>query len=200
MINIGTNNKFKKNNVNNDLVNEKIRFPKVLLIGADGTQYGVVSRNEALNKANNEGYDLLCVSPGANPPVCRMLDYGKYRFEQQKKKKEAKKNQHQVEIKQTKLSPVIDVGDFNTKANQARKWLEEGKKVQVIMRFRGRMMTRQEVGKKVLNEFIENLADVGSVEKQPSMEGNILSCMISPSKKKKEGVSNAKNENEQVAV
>ena len=167
-----------------DLVNERIRFPKVLVIGPTGEQLGVMNRYDALRRAEDEGYDLVCVAAGANPPVCRLMDYGKYRFEQQNKQKEAKKNQHQTEIKQTKLSPVIETGDFNTKCSHARKWLEEGKKVQIIMRFRGRMMTRQEVGKKVLHDFLDQLSDISQVEKPASMEGNILSTTIAPKKKK----------------
>ena len=166
-----------------DLVNEKIRFPKVLVIGSDGTQLGVMNRIEAIKRAEDEGYDLLCVSPNAATPVCRIMDYGKYRFEQQKKQKEAKKNQHLTEIKPLRLSPVIDIGDFNTKNAQARKWLEEGKKVQLVMKFRGRMMTRQDVGRKVLNDFIGALSDISSLEKSASLEGNIMSCMIASKKK-----------------
>ena len=194
-VRIITNN--NRVNKNDDLVNERIRFPRILVIGANGTQYGVLSRAEALRTAESEGFDLVCVAPNANPPVCRLMDYGKYRFEQQKKQKEAKKNQHQTEIKQLKLSPVIDVGDFNTKCSQARKWLEETKKVQIVMRFRGRMMTRQEVGKKVLNDFIEALSDAGQVEKAASMEGNIMTCMIAPLRNKG-GKQNAKDENKQL--
>jgi translation initiation factor IF-3 len=111
------------------------------------------------------------------------MDYGKYRFEQQKKAKEAKRNQKTTEIKPLRLSPVIDTHDFETKVKQSRKWLEEGNKVRVDMRFRGRMMTRQDVGKKVMESFIAELSDVGNVDKQPVMEGNTMSCVISPVKK-----------------
>jgi translation initiation factor IF-3 len=140
-------------------------------------------RREALDRAYDQDKDLVCVAPQAVPPVCKIMDYGKYRFEQQKKAKEAKRNQKTTEIKPLRLSPVIDTHDFETKVKQSRKWLEEGNKVRVDMRFRGRMMTRQDVGKKVMESFIAELSDVGNVDKQPVMEGNTMSCVISPVKK-----------------
>ena len=154
-----------------------------MVIGPEGEQLGVLLRREALAKAEEYELDLLCVSPGSNPPVCKILDYGRYRFEAQKKAKEAKKNQHTNEIKPLRLSPVIDDHDFETKLKQARKWLESGMKVKIDMRFRGRLITRQEVGKKVLNDFIEKTSDLSSVEKNPKLEGNTLSCVLSPKKK-----------------
>ena len=168
---------------NDDLVNESIRFKEVLVIDQDGNQLGILTRNEALEKAYDANLDLFCVAPGGVPPVCKIIDYGRFRFEQQKKAKESKKNQHVTEIKPLRLSPVIDQHDFDTKLRQARKWLEDGVKVKVDMRFRGRMMTRQEVGKVVMNSFIEATADLASVEKQPALEGNIMSIIISPKKK-----------------
>ena len=154
-----------------------------MVIGPDGSQLGVMSRNEALQIAYDDDLDLFCVAPNAQPPVCKILDYGKYRFESQKKAKEAKRNQQNTEIKPLRLSPVIDTHDFDTKMKQARKWLESGMKVKIDMRFRGRMMTRQDVGKKVMDSFLASLSGVGNVEKQPNMEGNTLSCVISPIKK-----------------
>ena len=121
-------------------------------------------RREALDRAYDQDKDLVCVAPQAVPPVCKIMDYGKYRFEQQKKAKEAKRNQKTTEIKPLRLSPVIDTHDFETKVKQSRKWLEEGNKVRVDMRFRGRMMTRQDVGKKVMESFIAELSDVGNVD------------------------------------
>ncbi|MBQ2657399.1 MAG: translation initiation factor IF-3 [Erysipelotrichaceae bacterium] len=168
---------------NDDIVNENIRFKEVMVIGPDGSQLGVMSRNEALERAYDEDLDLLCVAPNAQPPVCKMLDYGKYRFEAQKKAKEARKNQQTTEMKPLRLSPVIDTHDFETKLKQARKWLETGMKVKIDMRFRGRMMTRQEVGMKIMNDFTENLSDVSSVERAPKLEGNIMSCVLAPKKK-----------------
>ena len=166
-----------------DLVNENIRFREIMVIGPNGEQLGTMMRREALEKAYDMDMDLFCVAPNAVPPVCKILDYGKYRFEQQKKAKEAKKNQHVTEVKPLRLSPVIDTHDFETKLKQARGWLEDGMKVKVDMRFRGRMITRQEVGKEIMNSFIENLSDLSTVEKQPKLEGNILSVVISPKKK-----------------
>ncbi len=168
---------------NDDLVNEAIRFKEVLVIGPEGEQLGVMLRREALEKAYDQDLDLLCVAPNAQPPVCKMLDYGKYRFEAQKKAKEAKKNQQNTEIKPMRLSPVIDTNDFNTKLKQATKWIESGTKVKIDMRFRGRMMTRQEVGMKIMNEFIEQLSEIANVDKTPKLEGNIMSCVLTPKKK-----------------
>ena len=142
-----------------------------------------MSSREALEKAYDEDLDLLCVAPNAQPPVCKILDYGKYRFEAQKKAKEAKKNQQVTEIKPLRLSPVIDTHDFDTKLKQATKWLESGMKVKIDMRFRGRMMTRQEVGMKVMNDFIEALSEKAKIDKAPNLEGNIMSCILTPIKK-----------------
>lgn len=165
------------------MVNENIRFKEVLLIGPNGEQLGVVSRREALNKAEEYELDLFCVSPNANPAVCKILDYGKYRFEQQKRLKEAKRNQQVTEVKALRLSPVIDKHDFETKVRQAQKWLIDGVKIKVDMRFRGRLITRINVGKVVMNDFIEALSEVSSIEKQPKLEGNTMSVVISPKKK-----------------
>ena len=126
----------------------------------------------------------MCVAPNAVPPVCKILDYGKYHFEQQKKAKEAKRNQKMTEVKPLRLSPVIDVHDFDTKVRQAKGWLSEGNKVRIDMRFRGRMMTRQDVGRKVMESFISELKEVAQVDKQPVLEGNTMSCVISPLKNK----------------
>lgn len=166
------------------LVNESIRFREVLVIGPNGESFGAMSRNEAINKAYEYELDLVCVAPKATPPVCKILDYGRYRFELQKKAKEAKKNQHVTEVKSLRLSPVIDTNDFNTKVKQAKGWIEDGNKVRVDMRFRGRMMTRQDVGKKVMENFIAELKEVAGVDKLPNLEGNTLSCTLSPNKSK----------------
>lgn len=175
---------FISRKVNNDeLVNENIRFKEVLVIGPSGEQLGVMMRREALEKAYDYELDLFCVAPNGNPPVCKILDYGKHRFEQQKKNKEAKKKQHVTEVKSIRLSPVIDVGDFNTKLRQATSWIQDGMKVRVDMRFRGRMITRQEVGRQVMNQFIQDISEFAGVEKAPSMEGNTVSVVLSPKKK-----------------
>ncbi len=167
-----------------ELVNENIRFKEVLVIGPTGEQLGKMFRREALEKAAELDLDLLCVAPNAQPPVCKILDYGKYRFEAQKKAKEAKKNQHVTEVKPLRLSPVIDTHDFETKLKQARKWASQGVKVKVDMRFRGRMITRLEVGKQVMNEFIEAMSDIAQADKAPALEGNTMSVVISPKKNK----------------
>ena len=162
------NKKVIPNNVNDDLVNEKIRFKEVMVIDANGDKLGIKMRREAL-----EG----------QPPVCKVLDYGRYRFEQQKKAKEAKKKQHVTEIKPIRLSPVIDKHDFDTKMRHARKWIEDGMKVKVDMRFRGRLITRLEVGKKIMNSFTEEISDIAIIEKRPILEGNTMSCVLAPKKK-----------------
>ena len=178
------------------LVNDQIRFKEMLVIGPQGEQFGVMSRRDALDKANDYQLDLFCVAPNAQPPVCKILDYGKHRFEQQKKAKEAKKKQHVTEVKALRLSPVIDVHDFETKLNQARKWLSSGKKVKIDMRFRGRLNTRVEVGLVTMNQFIEKTSDIADVESKPKKEGNVMSCILSPSKSKINKENNdAKNEN-----
>ena len=178
------NRKVIPNNVNDDLVNEKIRFKEVLVIDSDGSQLGIKMRREALEIAYNQNLDLLCVTPNAKPPVCKVLDYGRHRFEQQKKAKEAKKKQHVTEIKPLRLSPVIDKHDFDTKMRHARKWIADGMKVKVDMRFRGRLITRLEVGKKIMDSFIEEISDIASVEKKPTLEGNTMSCVLSAKKNK----------------
>lgn len=172
-----------KKNVMDDLVNENIRFKEVLVIDSDGKQLGKMSRREALEKAYDADLDLYCVAPNAQPPVCKILDYGRFKFEAKKKAKESKKNQHVTEIKQLRLSPVIDKHDFETKLKQALKWLEAGMKVKVDMRFRGRMITRVEVGKQVMKEFIDSCSEIAVVDKAPALEGNTMSVVISPKKK-----------------
>ncbi len=171
------------NNVNDDLVNEKIRFKEVLVIDANGDQLGVKTRDEALRHAYAQELDLLCVAPKAQTPVCKIVDYGKFRFEQQKKDKEAKRKQHVVELKGLRLPPNIDKHDFETKLKQARKWIETGMKVKVDMRFRGRLITRVDVGKKVMNDFVEQISDIAMTEKKASLEGNTMSCVLAPKKK-----------------
>lgn len=179
--------KFNKNRHKEptDIVNEAIRDREVLVIGSDGTQLGVMSRRDALQKAYDEDLDLLCVAPNAQPPVCKIIDYGRYRFEQQKKEREAKKNQQTAEMKSLRVSPVIDQHDFDTKVKRAKEWLSDGQKVKIDMRFRGRMITRQEVGKQVLDKFTEQVSDVADVTKPPMLEGNTMSVTFSPKKGKK---------------
>ncbi len=173
----------RDNKRNRDLVNDDIRFKEVRVVGAQGEQLGIMSRNDALDAAYDLGLDLYCVAPNGNPPVCKILDYGKYKFDQKKKAREAKKNQSTAEIKGLRLSPVIDKHDFETKLKNVTKWIEHGDRVKIDMRFRGRMITRQEVGKQVMDEFVNALAEIATVDKKPALEGNILSVVLSPKKK-----------------
>ena len=143
-----------------------------------------MSSKEAYNIAVQHDLDLLCVAPNANPPVCKIINYGKYRFEQQKKARESKKKQHVVELKEVQLTPQIGDHDLETKSKAARKFLLDGNKVKVGVRFRGRQMTHIEVGEEVINKFIASLEDISSVEKKPSMDGKWLTGIISKKKKK----------------
>ncbi len=142
-----------------------------------------MSKREALDRAYRQNLDLLCVAPKARPAVCKILDYGRYHFEQQKKAKEAKRKQHVVEVKALRLSPIIDTHDFETKVRQAKKWIESGMKVKIDMRFRGRMMTRQEVGREIMNQFLDEIKEIAVIEKKPSLEGNTMSTVLAPKKK-----------------
>ena len=172
-----------KRNVPEELVNENIRFHEVLVIGPNGEQLGRMLRREALQTAYDMELDLYCVAPNAEVPVCKIMDYGRYRFNEQKKAREAKKKQQVTEVKPLRLSPVIDDHDFDTKLKQARKWIEEGQKVKIDMRFRGRMITRKEVGEEVMNRFIAQISDIAQVDRKPSMQGNTMSVVLSPLKK-----------------
>ena len=137
------------------IVNEQIRSKEVRLIGKDGEQVGVISRDEALRIAEQENLDLVLVSPNAKPPVARVIDYGKYRYEQQKREKEQRKNQKTVNVKEIRLSPTIDDHDFDTKMRQGRGFVEKGDKVKVSIRFRGRAITHKDIGREVLERFAE---------------------------------------------
>ncbi len=165
------------------MFNEKIPFREVLVIDSNGTQLGVMSKREALDRAYRQNLDLLCVAPKARPAVCKILDYDRYHFEQQKKAKEAKRKQHVVEVKALRWSPIIDTHDFETKVRQAKKWIESGMKVKIDMRFRGRMMTRQEVGREIMNQFLDEIKEIAVIEKKPSLEGNTMSTVLAPKKK-----------------
>jgi translation initiation factor IF-3 len=175
----------KKDN-NGDLVNYDIRFPQVRVIGNDGAQLGVMPSFKARQLAEQEGLDLLCVAKEANPPVCKILDYGKYRFAQQKKAHDMRIAQKAKEIstKEIQLSPVIGVHDFDTRVNQALKFLNGGDKIKVTIRFRGRQLSHTEVGEEVMNRFIEKCAEVSTVEKKPSLDGKILYCVLASKIKK----------------
>ena len=174
----------KKDRYNGDLVNEKIRFPEVLVIGPDGESLGKMSRIDAYRKAESYELDLLCVAPQANPPVCKIINYGKYRFDAQKKAKEAKKNQKIIELKEIQLTPQIGQHDIETKVKAAIKFLEDGNKVKVGVRFKGRQMAHPEVGNETLNKFLEYVTDYATIEKKPVLDGRGLTCVLSSKVKK----------------
>ncbi len=161
-------------------LNEDINDREIRLIGENGEQMGIVSSDEALHIAEERGLDLVKISPQAVPPVCKLMNYGKYRFEQSKREKEARKNQHVVEIKEIRMSPGIDVGDFNTKLKNAQKFLADGNRVKVSVRFRGREMAHTEIGRDLLTKFAEQCAEVSSMEKAAKMEGRNMSIFLAP--------------------
>jgi len=143
-----------------------------------------MSADEALAIADEKGLDLVKISPQATPPVCKLMDYGKFRFEQSKREKEARKNQHVVEIKEIRMSPGIDIGDFNVKLKNAQKFLTEGNRVKVSVRFRGREMAHTDIGKGLLEKFAEQCAEVANLEKGAKMEGRFMNIFLSPKNKK----------------
>ena len=161
-------------------INEQIRDNELRIIGADGAQLGVMSAREAQALADEAGLDLVKIAPTATPPVCRIMDYGKYRFEQAKKEKEARKNQHVVDIKEVRLGLNTDVGDFNTKVNQATKFLQHGDKVKVSIRFRGREMGHPEMGLESMRRFAEACAEVANIEKPAKLEGRHMLMFLAP--------------------
>ena len=170
------------NSKSNELeINEQIRDKEIRLIGADGAQMGIMSPRDALKMAIDKDLDLVKVAPQAKPPVCKILDYGKYRFEMQKKEKEAKKNQKVVELKEIRLSLNIDTNDFNTKVGQAKKFLAKDDKVKVSIRFRGREMAHTDLGLAVQKRFAEALPEA-TVEKQPKLEGRSMQMFLAPIK------------------
>ena len=162
------------------LINEEIRKKEVRLIDSDGSMLGVVSIDEAQQKAIDRNLDLVEIAPQADPPVCKIMDYGKYKFEMMKKEKEAKKKQKVVEVKEIRLSPTIDTHDFEFKAKNARKFLEDGDKVKATIKFKGRELNNTSFGANVLNKFAESLEDVGTADKEPKLEGRNMMLIISP--------------------
>ena len=161
-------------------LNEDIRDSEIRLIGSTGEQLGIMSAAQAQRIADEQGLDLVKISPQATPPVCKLMDYGKFRFEQGNREKEAKKNQHVVEIKEIRMSPGIDVGDFNTKLKNAQKFLADGNRVKVSVRFRGREMAHTDIGKDLLVRFAEQCAEVATLDKEPKLEGRSMSIFLSP--------------------
>ena len=161
-------------------INEEIRDNEVRLIGSTGEQLGIMSSAQAQHIADEQGLDLVKISPQATPPVCKLMDYGKFRFEQSTREKEARKNQHVVEIKEVRMSPGIDVGDFNTKLKNAQKFVADGNRVKVSVRFRGREMAHTEIGRELLVRFAEAIAETATLDKEPKMEGRSMSMFLSP--------------------
>ena len=161
-------------------LNEDIRDKEIRLIGDDGAQLGIMAPSEALRIADEEGLDLVKISPQAVPPVCKLMNYGKFKFEQGKREKEAKKNQHVVEIKEVRMSPGIDIGDFNTKLRNAQKFIADGNRVKVSVRFRGREMAHTDIGRDLLERFAQQCADTANLDKAPKLEGRMMSIFLSP--------------------
>ena len=161
-------------------LNEEINDKEIRLIGEGGEQMGIVSGEEALRIAEEHGLDLVKISPQATPPVCKLMNYGKYKFEQSKREKEARKNQHVVEIKEIRMSPGIDVGDFNTKLKNAQKFLSDGTRVKVSVRFRGREMAHTDIGRDLLNKFADLCTEVATLDKAAKLEGRNMSIFLSP--------------------
>ena len=159
-------------------LNEDIHDKEIRLIGSDGEQMGIVSSEEALKIADAQGLDLVKISPQANPPVCKLMNYGKFRFEQSKREKEARKNQRVVEVKEIRMSPGIDIGDFNTKLKNAQKFIADGNRVKVSVRFRGREMAHMNSSKYILDEFAESLSDIATVDKAPKVEGRSMTMFL----------------------
>ena len=164
------------------LINEAIHVKEVRLIGTEGEQVGIMPLAEAQEFAYQHGVDLVLISPTATPPVCRAMDYGKFRFEKEKRDKEAKKKQQVVRVKEVQLSCRIDTHDFNTRVNQAIKFLRGGDKVKVVIRFKGREMAHQDIGLQVITDFLTACAEAGSADKKPTLDGRFMSVMILPLK------------------
>ncbi|HHW4675804.1 translation initiation factor IF-3 [Xylella fastidiosa subsp. fastidiosa] len=163
--------------------NHEIRVPRVRVIGSDGEMIGVLSRDEALAMAEKEGLDLVEIQPQADPPVCKVMNFGKFKFEQQKKANEAKKKTKQVEIKELKFRPVTDEGDYQIKLRNMRRFLEEGDKVKINIRFRGREMSHQELGRQMAARIEMDLGDDVVIESRPRLEGRQMVMMVAPRKK-----------------
>ncbi len=160
------------------MINEQIRDREVRLIGEEGQQLGIMSARDAQKLADEAGLDLVKIAPTAKPPVCRIVDYGKYKYEQTRKEKEAKKKQKVIEVKEIRLSPNIDTNDLNTKVSAARKFLTKGDRVKVTLRFRGREMAHMNSTKHILDDFAQSLADVAVVEKAPKVEGRSMTMFL----------------------
>ena len=160
------------------MINEQIRDKEVRLISEDGEQLGIMSARDAYKRAQEAGLDLVKIAPTAKPPVCKIIDYGKYRYEMARKEKEARKKQRIIDVKEVRLSPNIDTNDLNTKVSAARKFISKGDKVKVTLRFRGREMAHMQNSKYILDDFAEKLSDVAVVEKAPKVEGRSMTMFL----------------------
>ena len=160
------------------MINEQIRDKEVRVIGEEGQQLGVMSPKDAMKLAREAEVDLVKIAPSAKPPVCKLVDYGKYKYELVRKEKEAKKKQRTIEVKEVRLSPNIDVNDLNTKCNSARKFIEKGDKVKVTLRFRGRELAHVNASKYILDDFAKALEDVATIDKKPKFEGRSMTMFL----------------------
>ncbi len=167
------------------LLNEDITAKEVRVVTADGEPLGIMNSKEALKLAYEKELDLVMIAPMATPPVCKIMDYGKFCFEKQKREKEAKKKQQTVELKEIQLSCRIDTHDYETKLNHAKKFLTSGNKVRVVMKFRGREMSHMAIGRELIEKFIADVAEIGTCDKKPSLEGRFMSVVINPVSNKK---------------
>ena len=165
-------------------LNDEIRDKELRVIGEDGAQLGIMSADEANALADEQGLDLVKISPNAVPPVCKIMDYSKFCFDQKKREKEAKKNQHVVEVKEIRMSPSIDTNDFNTKVKAAQKFLADGNRVKVSVRFRGREMAHTNLGEKLLMDFAEACAETATMEKNPKLDGRFMGMFLAPKNSK----------------
>lgn len=165
-------------------MNDEINVPQVRLIGDDGSQLGIMSTREALAKAEELELDLVEISPDAQPPVCRLMDFGKFLFEKKRNEKEAKKKQRQMQIKEMKIRPGTDEGDYQVKLRNLMRFLTEGDKAKVTLRFRGREMAHQELGRDMLSRIANDLVEVAQVEQEPNLEGRVMVMVLAPKKKK----------------
>ncbi len=174
------------NNKGSQPINDQIKAREVLVIGPNGEQVGVKSIQDALTLANYANLDLVLMSPNANPPVCKVMDYNKYRYEKRKKEKEALKRQkaNMSELKEYRLSPVIDVGDFETKLRNATKYLEKGDRIKLTVRFKGRQMAHTELGREVLEQFASRVTEIADIEQNPKLDGRTMTMLLVPKKNK----------------
>lgn len=192
---IGTNNNPKEHLINEEILAAFNASKQIRVVADDGEQYGLISLSSALDAAESKGLDLVLIAPQSEPPVAKIMNYGKFKFDRDKKKKEAKKNQVKVDIKEVQLSCNIDVNDFNTKVNNARRFLSGGNKVKVRVIFHGRQMAHQDIGKDLLARFEQAVADLGSAEKKPILEGRALMMFIAPLKASASGNNKTQSNN-----